>query len=70
MGADGYPKPIFDKRTGVIDHEVAAYWKENYDLRYIMERDWKTLRAEANRQATHQGRRLATLTIWTEPCAC
>ena len=24
VGEDGYPKPIFDKRTGVIDHEVAA----------------------------------------------
>jgi hypothetical protein len=43
VGPDGYPKPIFDKRTGTIDHEVAAYWKEHYDLRYIMERDWKTL---------------------------
>lgn len=43
VGPDGYPKPIFDKRTGAIDHEVAAYWKEHYDLRYIMERDWKTL---------------------------
>jgi len=43
LGEDGYPKAIFDKRTGAIDHEVAAYWKEHYDLRYIMERDWKTL---------------------------
>ena len=42
-GEDGYPKSIFDKRTGAIDHEVASYWKEHYDLRYIMERDWKTL---------------------------
>jgi hypothetical protein len=42
-GPDGYPKQIFDKGTGAIDHEVAAYWKEHYDLRYIMERDWKTL---------------------------
>jgi len=40
---DGYPKPIWDKMTGVIDHSVAEYWKENYDLRYILERDWKTL---------------------------
>ncbi len=37
---DGYPKRIWDKMTGEIDHEVAAYWKENYDLRYILERDW------------------------------
>lgn len=43
VGADGYPKPIWDKMTGEIDREVAAYWRENYDLRHIMERDWKTL---------------------------
>ena len=40
VGADGYPKPIWDKRTGVIDKEVAAFWKENYDLVSIMKRDW------------------------------
>ncbi|MBK5912377.1 hypothetical protein CCR85_12870 [Rhodothalassium salexigens] len=43
MGEDGYPKRIWDKRTGEIDHEVAAHWRENYDLRHIMERDWATL---------------------------
>ena len=43
MGEDGYPKPIYDKRTGVIDHDVAKYWKEHYDLSAIMQRDWKTL---------------------------
>ena len=43
VGDDGYPKPIFDKETGEIDHEVAAYWKEHYDLRNILERDWPTL---------------------------
>jgi hypothetical protein len=42
-GADGYPKPIWDKRTGKIDREVAAYWREHYDLSYILKRDWKTL---------------------------
>jgi len=40
---DGYPKRIWDKRTGKIDHQVAEYWKENYDLRYILERDWKKI---------------------------
>jgi len=39
-GADGYPKPIWNKRTGVIDKEVAAYWKEHYDLTAIVTRDW------------------------------
>ncbi len=43
MGDDGYPQRIWDKMTGEIDHEVAEYWRENYDLRYIMERDWETL---------------------------
>lgn len=43
QGEDGYPKRIFDKVTGEIDPEVAKYWKENYDLRYILERDWATL---------------------------
>jgi hypothetical protein len=43
QGEDGYPKRIFNKETGEIDKSVAEYWKENYDLRYILERDWKTL---------------------------
>jgi hypothetical protein len=43
VGEDGYPQPVFDKRTGEIDHKVAEYWKERYDLTHIMERDWKTL---------------------------
>jgi hypothetical protein len=43
VGKDGYPQSIFDKETGDIDPTVAAYWKENYDLRYILERDWATL---------------------------
>jgi hypothetical protein len=43
MGEDGYPRPIWDKETGVIDKEVAAHWRENYDLRHILERDWASL---------------------------
>jgi hypothetical protein len=43
QGKDGYPQRIFDKLTGEIDPEVAKYWQENYDLRFILERDWKTL---------------------------
>jgi hypothetical protein len=40
MGKDGYPMRIFDKETGVIDKDVAAYWRENYDLVHILKRDW------------------------------
>lgn len=43
QGDDGYPVRIWDKMTGEINKDIAEYWKENYDLRYIMERDWKTL---------------------------
>lgn len=43
VGPDGYPARLFDKETGVIDPKVAAYWKEHYDLRHILERDWARL---------------------------
>ena len=43
VGSDGYPKLLYDKWTGDIDREVAEYWREHYDLRHILERDWKTL---------------------------
>ncbi len=43
QGEDGYPQRIWDKRTGEINPSVAQYWKEHYDLRYILERDWQTL---------------------------
>ncbi len=43
VGEDGYPKPIWDKLTGKIDTTVAAYWRENYDLNYIMQRDWSKI---------------------------
>ncbi len=40
VGPDGYPMPIWDRKSGVIDKEVASYWRENYDLAYILKRDW------------------------------
>jgi len=43
VGEDGYPKPIWDKLTGKIDHSVAEYWREHYDLGYILKRDWAKL---------------------------
>jgi len=43
VGDDGYPKRIWDKMTGEINPEVAAFWKENYDIGHILRRDWKTL---------------------------
>lgn len=43
QGDDGYPVRIWDKKTGNINQDVAEYWRENYDLRYILERDWDEL---------------------------
>ena len=41
-GADGLPKPLWDGRTGVIDHSVLEHWKM-YDLRLVLESNWSTL---------------------------
>ena len=43
VGADGYPVPIWDKKTGAINKKVADYWKQHYDLRNIVETNWSTL---------------------------
>jgi hypothetical protein len=46
VGPDGYPQPIFDKASGEIDHAVAEYWRRNFDLEAILERDWAKLGPE------------------------
>ncbi|HUI43871.1 MAG TPA: alpha/beta hydrolase-fold protein [Terriglobia bacterium] len=44
LGDDGYPKPLWDKRTGKIDHSVALYMRDHgYDLGYDLRTNWKTL---------------------------
>ncbi len=43
VGQDGYPQRIWNKLTGEIDPQVAQFWKENYDLTYILRRDWDSL---------------------------
>jgi hypothetical protein len=41
VGDDGYPKPLWDKRTGHIDHAVAAYMRDRgYDLRAYLAANW------------------------------
>lgn len=41
VGADGYPKPLWDKSSGRIDPQVAAYMRDHgYDLRYYLEQNW------------------------------
>ena len=43
QGKDGYPLPVFDKSTGVIDPNIVAYWQDHFDLTHIVKRDWATL---------------------------
>jgi hypothetical protein len=43
VGPDGYPRRIWDKRSGAIDREVAEHWRQHYDLRHILHRDWAAL---------------------------
>ena len=42
VGADGYPKRLWNKLTGEIDKTVAEAWRK-YDLRHILETNWPTL---------------------------
>jgi len=41
-GPDGKPKTLWHRDTGKIDLEVAKSW-EKYDIRLVLERNWKTL---------------------------
>jgi S-formylglutathione hydrolase FrmB len=41
-GDDGLPKRLWDRKTGAIDPKVATSW-EKYDIRLVLERNWKTL---------------------------
>lgn len=43
VGDDGYPVPLWDPATGEIDRDVARYWRDHWDLSYILERDWAML---------------------------
>jgi hypothetical protein len=41
-GPDGRPRRLWDRATGAVDPEVAHSW-ERYDIRLVLERNWKTL---------------------------
>ena len=43
VGGNGYFEPLFDKRTGVINPKVAAYWRDNSDLVEYLKRNWATV---------------------------
>jgi hypothetical protein len=41
-GKDGRPMPLWNRGTGAVDPDVAQAWRR-YDIRLILETDWKTL---------------------------
>lgn len=41
-GVNGSPVPLWDPKTGIIDKSVVEHWTK-YDLRLILEQNWKTL---------------------------
>ena len=41
-GADGRPAPLWDPKTGKINHELSEHWKK-YDVRMVLEQNWKNL---------------------------
>jgi S-formylglutathione hydrolase FrmB len=41
-GSDGKPEKLWNRRTGAINPNVAKEW-EKYDIRLVLERNWKTL---------------------------
>lgn len=41
-GPDGKPMKLWDRKTGAVDPKVAQEW-EKYDIRLVLERNWKTL---------------------------
>lgn len=42
-GKDGRPMPLFNRDTGEINPEVAAYWHEHYDIAYLLRTHWKKI---------------------------
>jgi hypothetical protein len=40
IGEDGYPKSLWDKTTGKIDHDVALYMRDRFDLVYYLKQHW------------------------------
>ncbi len=43
VGPDGYAAPIWDRVTGAIDHDVADYWRANWDLNQHLLDNWGTI---------------------------
>ena len=47
-GKDGRPMPLFNRDTGEIDPQVAAYWHAHYDIAYLLRTHWKEIGPQIN----------------------
>lgn len=45
---DGRPMPLFDRDTGKVDPEVAAYWEDNYDIAHLLRTNWSKIGPQLN----------------------
>ena len=45
-GPDGRPMQIFNRVTGSIDPQVAAYWRSHYDIVQYLNTNWKEIGTE------------------------
>ncbi len=44
--ADGTPAPMFDRDSGAVDPTVVSYWRDHYDIGYLIETEWPRLRRD------------------------
>lgn len=42
----GAPQQMFDRKTGIVNPSVVAYWRDHYDLAHIVEANWATRAAD------------------------
>jgi S-formylglutathione hydrolase FrmB len=45
-GQDGRPEPLFNRDTGAVDANVAAYWRDHYDIAQRLRTHWPELRPD------------------------
>ena len=45
-GKDGRPQPMFNRDTGAVDPDVAAYWRAHYDIAQRLRTQWPALKPD------------------------
>jgi enterochelin esterase-like enzyme len=45
-GNNGKPMPLFDRDSGALYPEVAAYWCANYDIAHYVAANWRSLKSD------------------------